>query len=181
MKGVPPTSLPKSRMTVAGELVAEVVSTAEPVPEPARPAALVTVPLVRVTATARTLSLVGAGTRLCQFGLAGQVGSAAAAGRGSAAMPSRNAVTPMSALRVARLARRGWRIGLLLGGGGSGDGARPRRTAGAAVHRQERSVTQDGDAVAAARQGQLGVSVGDGGVHGAAVDEDFAVLVRGDR
>src|SRR5690348_5184181 len=75
--GVPPTSLPKSRTTVAGVAVEFVVRVVEPVPMSAL--ALVTVPLVLVMATALTLSLVGAGTRLCQLGLDGHVGSAAIA------------------------------------------------------------------------------------------------------
>src|SRR3954451_15443894 len=91
-KGVPPTSLPKSRMTVAGELAEVVVRTVEPVPCPASPAAVETEPLVRMIDEARTLSLVGAGTRACQLGLAGQVGGAATALPGRAVVTTRHAV-----------------------------------------------------------------------------------------
>jgi hypothetical protein len=52
------------------------------VPVPVRAAALVTEPCVRTILTGLTLSLDGPGTRLCQLGVEGHVGRAAAAGLG---------------------------------------------------------------------------------------------------
>ena len=77
--GVPPTSLPKSSTMAAGCPPDGTVITVVPVPWTSA-AALVTEPCVRTTLTGLTSSLDGAGTRVCQFGLAGHVGSAAAAG-----------------------------------------------------------------------------------------------------
>src|SRR5262245_4936034 len=58
MYGVPPTSLPKSRTTAAGEPPCGTVSEAVPVP-PSRAPAFDTEPTVRTTRTGRTSSLDG--------------------------------------------------------------------------------------------------------------------------
>jgi hypothetical protein len=100
--GVPPTSRPKSSTIVAGAAAEVVRSVVEPVLWPVRAVALVTVPAVRVTATGRTLSLVGAGTRLCQSGLAGHVGGAACAGWADRIVVAVMAANAAAARRVRR-------------------------------------------------------------------------------
>src|SRR5262245_4273239 len=63
---------------MAGDPPWVTVIVVDPVVWPVSALALVTEPCVRTTAAARTLSLVGPGTRACQLGLVGHVGSVAA-------------------------------------------------------------------------------------------------------
>jgi len=109
MYGVPPTSLPKSSTTAAGCPPDGTVSVAVPLPCTSA-WALVTEPWVRTTLTGRTSSLDGAGTRLCQVGLAGQVGSAAPDGLAGISATAAAVTMPATAHRAALTGLRWCRV-----------------------------------------------------------------------
>ncbi len=100
-KGFPPTSLPKSSTTMAGAPPDGTLSTVDPL-WPVSAPALVTEPCVRTTPTGRTVPLDGAGTRACQFGLAGQVGRSATVATDSTGT-AREIATNTAVMAIARL------------------------------------------------------------------------------
>src|SRR6266704_6277323 len=103
--------------TDAGGSPGETLSTVDPVPCPVNAWGLVTDPAVRTTSAGFTSSLDGAGTRLCQFGLSGHIGSpgSAAAEPGEAAAASAPNIAALTRItRPRRLAPWTRRIGLIL-------------------------------------------------------------------